>query len=93
MKTKVIFRHFQGEVVALFPEVAATVGMPWHCQSYAHIGQHSGADAAGVIRHSRPAKPSEYKPLAAELRKIGYRLKIVKRCTRKDYECRARQCD
>ncbi len=92
MKTKVIFRYFQGEVVALFPEVSAIIGQPWHCQSYAHIGQHSAAYPAGLIHHSRPAKEAEYRERAAELRNLGYRLKIVKRCAPSDYECRARQC-
>ncbi len=82
---------FNDEVLALFPGVAATVGKPWNCMSYAHIGQHSGADCLGVIQSSRPATPKEYQDLAAELRNIGYRLDIVKRCTKSDTQNRCKQ--
>ena len=91
MKSKVLFRMFGGEILALFPQVAATVGKPWHCQSYEHIGQHGSADCRLVMRASRPAKPAEYRELAAELRKIGYRLQIVKRCTAADTASRCKQ--
>lgn len=92
MKMKVLFRMFQGECIALFPQVAATVGKPWHCMSYAHTGQHSGADCRLVIQRSRPAKPAQYKDLANELRRIGYRLQIVKRCTASDTKSRCKFC-
>lgn len=92
--TKVIFRKWRSEdhsVIALFPGMAATVGNPGHCESYAHVGQHGAADPLAVVRATRPAKPAEYKPLARELRRIGYRLKIVRRVSRKDYELRRQQ--
>ena len=92
-KTKVLFRMFNGEVIALFPQVAATIGTPWHCQSYAHVGQHGPADCREVMRASRPAKPGEYRDLAIELRRIGYHLQIVKRCTAADTACRSKQLE
>lgn len=93
MKTKVLFRMFKGEVLALFPADAGNVGEPWNCSSYAHVGQHSGANCLGVIQDSRPAKPAEYRELAAELRRIGYQLQIVKRCTAADAESRRKQME
>lgn len=90
-KIKVLFRMFKGEVIALFPQMAATVGNAAHCESYAHIGQHGAADPFGVIRGSRPAKGSEYRELAAELRRIGYTLDIRSRTGRSDYAQRKAQ--
>jgi hypothetical protein len=78
-KTPVVFRAFRGEIVALFPTIPAVCGKPWLVESYAHIGQHSAADYSGVVQGSRPAKPSEYKALAQELRQVGYDLKVVQR--------------
>jgi hypothetical protein len=89
--TRVIFRIDRkcDECVALFPAIAGTRD-PWTCSCYAHVGQHSSA-TVDYVRASRLAKPAEYRDLAAELRRIGYRLKIVKRFTRKDYEARKEQ--
>jgi hypothetical protein len=47
--------------------------------SYEHVGQHGGANYAGVMCRTRPAKPSEYKDLQEELEERGYNLRIVKR--------------
>lgn len=84
-ETLVIFRKFRGgfcdaEIVALFPEINAGHGC---CESYMHVGQHGGADYSGVIAGTVPAQPEDYAPLAAELRGIGYRLKIRTRWNRK----------
>lgn len=75
----VVFRMWQGDVIALFSAVAAdTQG---HCLSYQHVGQHSGADYAAIIADSRPARPEEYATLKAELETIGYSLKVYRRAT------------
>ena len=92
-KTNVLFRMFKGEVLALFPAIAATVGKPQHCESYAHIGQHGSADLRGVIRRSRPAQHREFIGLYRELVRIGYHLQIVKRCTAADAACRQQQLE
>lgn len=93
-KTKVIFRIFPklhgGGVIAIFPQIACTVGRPHLCQSYQHIGQHSAA-CADMSFVNRMAKPSEYRELAKELRGLGYRLDIRKRATPADYRERVRQ--
>lgn len=89
--TIVIFRKFQGEVLALMPYEAATVGNPYHCTSYAHIGQHSAADPLLVVQNSRPARQIEYRDLAVELRRIGYRLDIRQRISRNAVDVRRKQ--
>ena len=79
MKTKVIFRTFRqgGDTCAFFPELPAD-RCPSHCMSYAHFGQH-GAALAYWSRSTRPATPAEVRPLARELRRIGYSLRVCKR--------------
>jgi len=81
-RTKVMFRKdWNGDVYALFPEIAATVGNPAHCLSYQHIGQHCAADYQLCIRASKPAKSAEYAELFAELTTIGYSLEVIQRAT------------
>jgi hypothetical protein len=87
-KTKTIFRMFRGEVFAMFPEIAGDMNAGT-CQGYAHTGQHSTVQALPAL--GRLATPAEFRPLARELRRIGYRLDIRKRATRKDYEARLAQ--
>ena len=71
-KTVVVFRMWKdkaGSVIALFPDIDAESG---RCQSYEHVGQHGAADYDLVMSKTRPAKPSEYKDLLCELKRIGY---------------------
>jgi len=93
--TKVIFRAWPkregGSAIALFPREAATVGNPGHCLSYEQVGQHGGADLFALTHSLRLAARAEYRELAAELRRIGYRLKISCRATRADYLARKLQ--
>lgn len=94
MKTKVIFRKWPagkgGDLIALFPTLAGTVGDPWTCESYQTIGQH-GAASVRLTRDTLPAEPQEYRQLAQELSRIGYDLEIVKRFTPADERERRRQ--
>lgn len=60
--TKVTFRKWKGEIIALFPDI------PWNphdytTASYMHIGQHSSADYQYVVAHSRPATEPQYRDL------------------------------
>lgn len=57
---KVVFRKWKdtGDVIALFPELPSDI-YGWFCDSYEHVGQHSGADYHGVIRQTVPAAPHE----------------------------------
>lgn len=72
MKTKVMFKVFGGEIIALFPEeIADPHG---NIMSYAHMGQHGAASPK--LKHLRNAKPSQYADLKRELERIGYELKI-----------------
>lgn len=79
---KVVFRVFDGEVLALFPELPGTNDR-WTCTCYAHIGQHSSADIHHVVNNSRPATVEEYFDLLRELEGIyctdGDTLRVVRR--------------
>lgn len=92
MKTKVVFRYWRGNVIALFPEIPSDA-MGLYCQSYEHVGQHGGADYQGIIRRSRPATKNEYQDLAHELRQVGYKLTVVNRCTYAMREARYNEVD
>jgi hypothetical protein len=78
-KDKVVFRMFNGEVIALFPEQEESRG---NVNSYMHIGQHGGADYNHVMQKSKKATPSQYKDLKAELSSIGYKLDIKEKYIR-----------
>jgi hypothetical protein len=90
MKTPVLFRVWRSgrkDVFALFPFEPAT-REPHTCMSYASVGQHSNADLAGCVRNSRPATPTELRPLLCELRRVGYEPRILKRTPRNAYAAR-----
>lgn len=77
--TKVMFRKWKGEVIALFPEIRNSQTARY-CQSYMHIGQHGEADDNLIVNQSSPPTIGEYEPLLKELVQIGYDdLKIIKR--------------
>ena len=80
--TKVIFRKYKdGEVIALMPEEKWSDGC---VTSYAHIGQHSGADYNKVMRDTKPATADEYASLYNELKQVGYlHLQVIQRKPRK----------
>ncbi len=90
-ETKVVFRKWpNGDISALFPEVPAdTEGNL--CASYEHVGQHGGANYYHCISSTKPARPSEYAALKAELEKIGYCLTAAIRSTRRDHNNRRNQ--
>ena len=79
--TKVLFRMSDGEVTAVFPGIAEDGNF---VSCYAHIGQH-GSCSRDWYHTTRPATPKEYVDLKAELEgaPYGYRLKVMKRWTRK----------
>jgi len=84
-KSVVIFRKFKsdGSIIALFPyEIDNRIG---HCNSYMHIGQHSGADYDGLIECTVLATPEEYSDLSRELSVIGYSFEIAKKRSRNLY--------
>lgn len=85
---KTIFRVYSdGEVIALFPQIAAQVS-GYLCQSYQHVGQHGAANPDIVVRQTKLASRKEYLPLLKELEQIGYNPVIAKRCTYKDLQIR-----
>lgn len=91
---KVIFRKWRSDdtVFALFPEHAGSVTDAWLCSSYTHLGQHSAMAPHITVRMSKPCGPKDYKELKAELHRKGYyRMRVVKRFTRGDWEMRKKQ--
>lgn len=80
---KVIFRWWEGSVIALFPEEPADY-QGYYCESYQHIGQHGGADGSAIVRSSRPATEAEYAALKRELESYPYeyKLTVVQRISR-----------
>lgn len=69
----VVFRVFpEGDVIALFPGEQAGHGL---INSYMRLGQHGGASPK-LVRELRHATRKEYAPLLAELKSIGYCLRI-----------------
>lgn len=75
--TKVIFRYFQGEVIALFPEEPAAIG-GYTCSCYGY-GGHGSADPFYVMASSRPATPDEYASMKRELESEPYRYNLAVR--------------
>lgn len=73
-KTKVVFRKFEGEVTAIFPD--ETWNLNGDLVSYAHIGQH-GPATREYRSISEPCTKEEYQDLLKELKNLGYNLKVI----------------
>ena len=76
-----VWRTDPADVFALFPAIPASAS-GYECQSYQHRGQHGAADYDLCIRKSRPARAQEAADLLRELRRIGYRPKMIRRASR-----------
>ena len=77
-ETLVIFKKCEGEVVAVFPELAGTSD-PYTMTCYAHVGQHAHCNTA-FVANSKPAKPEEYESLLKELTQVGYeKIRVVRK--------------
>lgn len=75
---RVVFRKYRnGDIIALLPDIAFK--RDYNVMSYMHVGQHGEVDYSAVIRATKPAAESEYKPLLDELRGLGYDLRVVKK--------------
>lgn len=74
---KAVFRVWKqgGELFAIFPEFAATIG-GFTCMSADRNG-HSVADYSHCIQSSRPAKPEEVERIWSFLSPLGYRREEV----------------
>jgi len=85
--TPVIFRRFDGEVIAVFP--ATSWDRAGNMTCYAHVGQH-GACSLEWYRDTVPASLEESVELCAELVRQGYDdLIVYRRMTQKHREDRA----
>ena len=84
----VVFRRWQnGDVIALFPELPSDLYGDY-CGAYEHVGQHGGADYFGVIQKTTPCSSEQSADLATELRRIGYRLRPIRRASRVHHDRR-----
>ena len=81
--TEVQFRKFkEGDVIAVFPyEMWNKSG---DVTSYMHVGQH-GSASWDINNFTKAATPEEYADLKAELERIGYELKVIKRRNHNKY--------
>jgi hypothetical protein len=88
-ETLVVFRRWKdtGDLIALFPEIPSDIN-GWFAESFMHVGQHSGADYFGVIQATRPVSAEEAESLAEELKRIGYKLRPIKRASYRIHEAR-----
>jgi len=75
-ETIVVFRVWEGEIIALFPANKEPGGL---VSSYMYVGEHGAADYGHIIHESRPASEYEYEDLHAELEDRGYKLKVLKK--------------
>lgn len=90
MTDVVVFRRWRdrsGDIIALFPEIPAD-DQGLFCQSYMQVGQHGAADYHSVIRLTAPVGPKQFAPLAEELWRIGYDLRVVKHATQQHHDRR-----
>ena len=87
--TLVVLRRWRntGDLIALFPALPADY-QGLFVDSYMHVGQHAAADYHGVVLATTPASQEEAADLIRELERIGYRLKPIKRASRKQHEAR-----
>lgn len=87
--TPIVFRRWRdgGGIIALFPEIPTDINGQF-CEAYEHVGQHGGAHYHGVIQATVPVSKADAASLAAELRRIGYSLTIIKRASRTLHERR-----
>jgi hypothetical protein len=68
----VIFRKYSdGAIIALFPDLYCDDAHRF-CESYMHVGQHSGASYVHVLALTKRATPAEYQELKEELERAGY---------------------
>jgi len=88
MKTKVIFRNLNGDIIALFPEILGT-NDPYTCLNYMHLGQHGSGNAS--MEGTKPATMEQFQPLFSELTRLGYDIKISWKFTQKDLMTRKSQ--
>lgn len=85
----VVFRRWRDTrtVFALFPTSPSDY-QGFYCDAYEPVGGHGGADYFGCVQASRPVSADEAADLKQELERIGYRVRPIKRASRKHHEAR-----
>lgn len=82
-RTEVMFRKDRdGTVFAVFPHDPADVAGRY-VTTYEHVGQHGSGDYGPMIATTRPATEEEYRDLRAELERIGYDVRVIRRRSRR----------
>ncbi len=78
-----------GQVVAVMPGLAGTIGRRNHCVCYIFNGQHSVCDLNAMTNHYDQATHEEYADLKAELEGAGYIVCVIgkDRIHMVGYEC------
>ncbi len=72
----VIFRKYSdGAIIALFPDLYCDDARRF-CESYMHVGQHSGASYIDVVAITKRATPAEYQELKEQPERAGYVLVV-----------------
>jgi len=87
--------EWKGTVEAWFPGLPGTNDYYRDMLTYAHTGQHGSGDIDYMQQKTRNAKPSEYASLKRELESLGpepYKLRVMKKMTRKHFEQRKAAC-
>ena len=71
--TEVVFRKYADKIYAVFP-----YEIDWNGDTLSYAdSEFRACQYDYLIRHSKPAKASEYKPMFEELINMGYDLKII----------------
>lgn len=88
--TLVVFRRWRDRpktIFALFPALPSDHA-GFYCDSYERIGQHAGADYYACVNASDPVSAEDAADLRRELERIGYRLKVIRRASRRVHDAR-----
>lgn len=90
MAVKVVFRMFDGQVVALFPELPAN-NTDNLCQSYTLAGGFGAEEPESFIENSEPAHPRDYTLVKGVLKQLGYTAEVLSEITEEHHEERKRR--
>lgn len=93
--TTVVFRRWKAHprtVIALFPDMPGDCSA-FSCVSYEHAGQHGAADTGIVRGLTVPATGPDKDALVAELVRIGYVLREVRRIPATSFANRRKALD
>jgi hypothetical protein len=85
----VIFRSYENEVIALFPELPGS-RKPRECRAFTLNNGFYATDYEKVMFHSRPAKTRDYRSLLDALDKLDFPVNIIQKASPIMHERRQR---